>query len=327
MRYIEFPPGAESRLLPFYLSVEEYVARKYDDDCFFIWQVDPTVIVGRNQLIAKEVDEEYCRRQGIHVFRRKSGGGCVYSDRGGLMLSFVVSEDNAATAFVKCMTLLRDALCSLGIAATLSGRNDVMIGDGKVAGAAFYRSAGKSIMHTTLLYDTDLDLLSRPITPSAEKLEGRGVESVRKRVDNVGRHTSMTMDEFRGYIRQRLCGDEAIRLSEMEVSDISVMEREMVTRDFIYGHNPKYSVHRKRYIDGVGEVEAFIDVKKGRIHNINLLGDYFLLGDLDNDLLRRLRGVELTREAITGALADVSLSDVIRGMTKQQLMELLLNRI
>ena len=77
MKYIQLPEKPVRRLT-FYLAAEEYVARYLDEDeCFFMWQVNPTVMFGRNQLIAREVNLDYCRAHDINTFRRKSGGGCV----------------------------------------------------------------------------------------------------------------------------------------------------------------------------------------------------------------------------------------------------------
>ena len=45
-------PDALQRPLSFYLAMEEYVARYVaEEECFFMWQVEPSVIFGRNQLI------------------------------------------------------------------------------------------------------------------------------------------------------------------------------------------------------------------------------------------------------------------------------------
>ena len=76
MFYVSLPEPHVERRLSFFLAMEEYVARHVDaDDCFFLWQVEPTVIFGRNQSVANEVNEAYCRSHGIRMFRRKSGGG------------------------------------------------------------------------------------------------------------------------------------------------------------------------------------------------------------------------------------------------------------
>ena len=55
MTYINLPDNRDRRLV-FYLAMEEYVAGNLDKllgdvphkDAFFMWQVKPTVIVGRN---------------------------------------------------------------------------------------------------------------------------------------------------------------------------------------------------------------------------------------------------------------------------------------
>ena len=75
MTYITLPEEQQHRL-SYYLAMEEYVAREMDvDDGFFMWQVNPTVIFGRNQLIENEVNIDYCRQHHIETYRRKSGGG------------------------------------------------------------------------------------------------------------------------------------------------------------------------------------------------------------------------------------------------------------
>ena len=97
MIYVSLP-NDEQRKLPFYLAVEEYVARELPaGDYFFMWQVQPTVIFGRNQLIEAEVDIDYCRANGIATYRRKSGGGCVYADLDNIMFSYITPDSNAQT--------------------------------------------------------------------------------------------------------------------------------------------------------------------------------------------------------------------------------------
>ena len=89
------------RRLSFYLAMEEYVARKLnsDEDCFFMWQVEPSVIFGRNQLVENEVNLEYCKAKGIRTYRRKSGGGCVYADMCNIMFSYITRSENVSLTF------------------------------------------------------------------------------------------------------------------------------------------------------------------------------------------------------------------------------------
>ncbi|MDE6491264.1 MAG: lipoyltransferase, partial [Muribaculaceae bacterium] len=115
MKYVKLYDGAPSRPLPFYLAMEEYLARtRQEDELWFWWIVPPTVIIGRNQLMDTEVNVPYCREHGIQVYRRKSGGGCVYSDFGNVMFSYVCHSSDVETTFRRYTTGVADMLRSLG---------------------------------------------------------------------------------------------------------------------------------------------------------------------------------------------------------------------
>ena len=188
MKYIELP-AEQPRQLTFYLAMEEYVARHVlepsegvNGDCFFMWQVDPSVIFGRNQLLENEVNMNYCREHGIGIYRRKSGGGCVYADRNNIMFSYITAEQNVGFTFNRYVNMVVHVLQRLGVDARASGRNDVMIGDCKVSGNAFYKMPGRSIVHGTMLYDTDMLNMVGAITPTDAKLLSKGIQSVRQRI-------------------------------------------------------------------------------------------------------------------------------------------------
>lgn len=194
MKYILVPQPEVVRQLPFYFAVEEYVARHYtDDEYFMVWRVAPTVMLGRNQLIENEVNVDYCRRHDIDVFRRKSGGGCIYADLGCLQFSYISSHNNINEAFVQYMSKVADMLVGIGIPASLSGRNDIIVNAQKVAGSAFYGMKERCVLHNSLLFDTHLDHLAEALTPSHDKLQSKGVSSVRQRVTNIGAMTDLTV--------------------------------------------------------------------------------------------------------------------------------------
>ena len=178
-------PQIKDRSLAFYLAMEEFVAREIDDDAVFVWRVAPTVIIGRNEELEAEVNLDYCRSHGVEIIRRKSGGGCVYSDKGNVMISCVFRRGEVAEVFEKYLDSLSECLCSIGLSAVKSGRNDILVNGRKVSGNAFQMLPGRSIVHGTLLYSTDLDALEEAIRPPVEKLERHGVSSVRQRVANL----------------------------------------------------------------------------------------------------------------------------------------------
>ena len=176
MKYILLPKPDTIHQLPFYFAVEEYVARHYTDDDYFIgWRVNPTVMLGRNQLIDNEVNTDYCKEHKIDIFRRKSGGGCIYADKGCIQFSYISRAVNANEAFAAYMQRMADLLKGLKIDAQLSGRNDNLIDGTKVSGCAFYQLSNRSVLHNSLLFDTQLDHLSNALTPAKEKLQSKGV--------------------------------------------------------------------------------------------------------------------------------------------------------
>ena len=187
MKHVILPDNVR-RSLAFYLAMEEFVASEVEGEAFFVWRVEPTVIYGRNQVLENEVNLEYCREHGVDIVRRKSGGGCVYSDLGNIMISYVSGRGTVSEVFDRYMTALTDALRALGVPAEKSGRNDILVEGRKVSGNAFHQLPDRSIVHGTLLYSTDLEALTEAIKPPVEKLQRHGVESVRQRVMNLSEY-------------------------------------------------------------------------------------------------------------------------------------------
>ena len=234
MKYITLPDlTTNERQLSFYLAMEEYVARFIDEpDCFFMWQVTPSVIFGRNQVLENEVNVPYCREHDIQLFRRKSGGGCVYADKANVMLSFVTSEENVGFAFNRFINMILLVLRKMGIEGTGTSHNDVMIGDRKVCGTACYHVGGRSIVHSTMLYDTNMEHMLNAITPSTEKLESKGIQSVRQRITLLKDHIGLSIEEMKGVIKNTLCNGELV-LSPADVEGIEKIEADYLREEFI----------------------------------------------------------------------------------------------
>lgn len=323
MIYVELPEE-KNRRLPFYLAMEEYIAREFPaQEYFFIWQVEPTVIFGRNQLVESEVDVAYCKANGIQFYRRKSGGGCVFADRSNLMLSYITPDANVNFTFNRYMLMVEDALQRLGVEAKTTGRNDILVDGKKVSGNAFYKLPGRSIVHGTMLYDTNLEYMVNATTPSDAKLRSKGVESVRQHVTTLNKHIPISIDELKSHLKAVLCDSEVV-LTTADVAAIEEMEREYLSDVFIYGNNPAATLVKEERIEGVGEFRVSLEVKAGCIRSVSLSGDFFIIGDIDSMLLARLKGVERTAQAIEEALSGVDVPSVIMNLQKEQLINLII---
>lgn len=321
MIYIALPNDTIRRL-SFYLAMEEYIARYMNyDEAFFMWQVNPTVIFGRNQLMENEVNLEYVKANGIETYRRKSGGGCVYADFSNIMFSYVTKDFNVSFTFEKYLKNVADTLQQLGVNATATGRNDITINERKVSGNAFYRAAGKSIVHGTILFNTDMERLVKSITPNNQKLISKGVESVRKRVTNLSEHISIDIEEFKQFVRTHLCDSEVI-LDNEAIAKIEEIEKEYLSDEFIFGNNPRYSLIKKGYNES-GDIEIRLEIKNGIIKDINIMGDYFLVGDIGEGIYKLLINTPYEKEAIGSLLQKVNIGEYIHNLTNPLFLQIL----
>ena len=234
MKYVALhSPATAGRRLSFFLAMEEWVARHLDgDDYFFLWQVEPSVIFGRNQLLENEVNVAYCREHGIQMFRRKSGGGCVYADQGNIMLSYITKEENTSLAFYTFINMILLVLHKMGITATSTSHNDVLVDGKKVSGTACHLVAGHSIVHGTLLYDTNMEHMLNAITPGPEKLQAKGIQSVRQRITLLKDYLPLSQEMLKAGIKATLCTGEH-QLTADDEAAIEQLEQDYLDKDFI----------------------------------------------------------------------------------------------
>lgn len=242
----ETHPGSstrsESLRLPFFLALEEWAARRLkaqgaNDALFFAWRQGPdTVICGRNQDIPLEVDMNHCRREGIDIVRRRSGGGAVVADAGNIMFSYIAPlQENVETFFHAYSEMLAYALRQLGFAAEATGRNDICIAGRKVSGGAFYTPLpGMGIAHSTMLVDAPAPRMLAALTPSRAKLESHGVKSVSARISSLrenGCHDSP--EQLAQRICDLVCTGPALALDENTLNEIRSLEARYYNPEFL----------------------------------------------------------------------------------------------
>lgn len=228
----------ENKRLVWYLALEEYVAARVKEDTIFFWIVSPTVIFGRHQVMLNEVNTAFCEAHEIAMYRRKSGGGCVYADRGNLMISYITNNTHSEAVFQHYLDLMTHALSQAGYPAVKSEHNDVLVNGRKVSGNACYALPTGTIVHGTLLWNVDFEVLQQAITPTREKLQKHGVESVRQRVVNLSSIPSLqairTVEDMRDYLASCFATETA-SLTDEEIRAIDAIEAEYLDPDFIAG--------------------------------------------------------------------------------------------
>ena len=217
----------------FNMSFDEYCLQRLpSDDCvFYLWQNRPSVIIGHNQDARREVNLEYLQEHGIALARRVTGGGAVYHDLQNLNYSIVGRRPR--------IDVIVEALRSLGVPAELTGRNDIFVEGRKVSGFARSVYHQRELIHGTLMYDVDIDVLTRALDTPESKLNRKGVASVRSRVANLKDYLP-GIDDI-GQFRERLhallaCGDQEIFLGPEAYERIEKRRIEkFAAPEWIYG--------------------------------------------------------------------------------------------
>ena len=196
------------------IALETYLVenRLVDEPILLFYINDPSIIVGRNQNTIEEVNQAYVEEKGIRVVRRMSGGGTVYHDRGNFSFCFIKDDDGSFRDFASFTQPVIQALHKMGAkGAELKGRNDLLIEDKKFSGNAMYAKNGRMTAHGTILFDADLDEVTKALKPRKEKFESKGIKSVRSRVTNIKPYVSteyqkLTTEQFRDLLLLEIFG-------------------------------------------------------------------------------------------------------------------------
>ena len=153
-------------------GLEHYFAteKRLPDTVFLFWRTTPTLMVGKYQNILEEINKPYADAHGIHLVRRMSGGGTIYTDLGGWQFTFIEHSPNQQIEFAQYIGPVVDAVRELGADASFNGRNDLLIDGKKFSGNAQYRLGDCIVHHGSLLYDTNIEQMVASTTVDPYKI-------------------------------------------------------------------------------------------------------------------------------------------------------------
>ena len=253
--YVEFQGETTRRSAAFYLAAEEFLAREMPaDDYVFMWRLNPTCVYGRNQNPNVELDLDFCRLNGVDVVRRKSGGGTIFADENNIMISLVTRNGSVEDIFGQFSQTISAGLRSLGVPASVSGRNDIILDGGKkICGGAFYHLKERSIVHSTMLYDTNPLLMQGCLTPQRAKMQSKGVKSVESRIGLLKDYLSCGVEKLQEQLRYILT-DRHIVLTPETIGRIEEIEKPYHVAEYLF---PSTSLlHRKALLTLSGRIEG-----------------------------------------------------------------------
>ena len=326
MRYLKNPQTD-----PYYnMAFDEYCLENLplDEPVFYLWQNRPAVIVGMNQEINTEVNLGYLEKNGIALVRRVTGGGAVYHDLGNLNYTIVGRSEDLERDYPEYAGLMMKALQELGVPATLSGRNDILVDGKKVSGFAKRVCKNRLMVHGTLMFDVNLEVLTQALCPPATKLQSKGIASVRSRVTNLCEHLPhlANIQAFSQALERILScqyTDEEYPLSSDELASIQQLADEKFSQwEWTYGHSPKATLTHSARLK-CGTVEVHLTLAENRIASCRFGGDF--LGNLPvTDVESALKGVIYDAEAISQCLSAIGIQQYFDRVEPEELVKLMI---
>ncbi|ANI29406.1 lipoate--protein ligase [Yersinia entomophaga] len=303
----------------FNLAVEDCIFRQMSPDqrVLFLWRNDNTIVIGRAQNPWKECNTRRMAEDGIKLARRSSGGGAVFHDLGNTCFTFMAGKPE----YDKTVStqIILNALKTLGIDATASGRNDLVVvtegGERKVSGSAYRETKDRGFHHGTLLINANLGRLVDYLNPDPKKLQAKGIASVRSRVANL-------VELIPGIDHEQICRaieqsyfdyyDERAQaeiISPLALPDLPGFSEQFARQsswEWNFGQAPAFN-HQMDTRFQWGGVEVHLDVLRGSIERSQVFTDSLNPTPLET-LAERLPGVAYRPEAVD-ALCQTLIAD------------------
>ncbi len=309
------------------IALEAYAFRELtsEDEIFILWINEPAIIIGKHQNTIQEINKEYTDEHGIHVVRRLSGGGAVYHDLNNLNYTIISNKsEEGAFDFKTFSQPVIATLADLGVKAEFTGRNDLEIDGKKFCGNAQAYYKGRMMHHGCLLFDVDMSVLGDALKVSKDKIESKGIKSVRARVTNILNELpeKITVNEFSDKILEKmketypdmteyvLSEDELVKIQESA-------DTQFGTWDWTYGKAPEYTIERNvRY--PAGKINTFANVQQSVIKNIKFYGDFFGIKDVE-DIEKILIGTKYEYKDVLEKLKTIDTAQYFSRITVEEI--------
>jgi len=289
-------------------SIEEILTDnvKSDEVILYLWQNDNTVVIGQNQNAWREVRLEAFNEDKGSLMRRITGGGAVYQDLGNQIFTFIAPPN--LYDLDKQIEVIRRAVSTFGLDAQKIGRNDILVDGKKFSGNAFRKTKHAKVQHGTLLVNTDMSKLVNFLNPSKEKLESKGVTSVRSRVVNLAElNPEITIEKlqvalleaFKEVYNQEL---HQIKEDDIDQEELTDLIEHYSSDDWKLGPVSPFNYEAKNRFS-FGEIIFNLEVVNGIVSHAVVYSDA-LDSDWINQIQTQLNGIPFNKESLIKAIPD-----------------------
>lgn len=259
------------------LAVEEYILTHINpgEVVLYLYTHRDSVIIGKNQNAWGECRHEKLERDGGKLARRISGGGAVFHDTGNLNFSFIA--DKSRYDLHRQLKVMLDAAKMFGVDAEFSGRNDILAEGRKFSGNAFCMRKSSAFHHGTILIDSDMGKLAGYLAVPKDKIESKGIASVRSRVVNLAElNPEISPAKMTEALRQAFAEEygqpQDYPFTQAAWDEIAAIEKRNASWEWIFGESPKFDITTKTRFPW-GGIELLLSTKDGKVTDAKLYSD------------------------------------------------------
>jgi lipoate-protein ligase A len=310
----------------FNLASEEYLLKCKEEDVFLLYRNKPSIVVGKHQNTLAEINLPFVQEQEILVARRISGGGTVFHDLGNLNFAFFTAgKEGDLVDYRRATRPIIEALGEMGLEVKLGERNELLLERLKISGTASHVWKKRVLHHGTLLFSSEMRDLSAALQPGHERFTDRAVRSVPSRVTNIRDHLKEDMDveQFQERLLDfMLRTRKDARVYQFSPEDMAEIEKgrdtKFATWEWNFGYSPRYQFC-KSISFGAGQLDLHMNVEKGMIRELKMVGDFTSLKDIV--LLEKfLVGAIHDPETLRIKLSEIQVSDYISGLENEDFL-------
>lgn len=313
---------------PYYnLALEEYVLNNFRDDSYvLLWQNDHTIVIGKHQNTMSEINEKAVNELGVKIVRRNTGGGAVYHDLGNLNFSYMDKWDGMSDlGSDKFLQPVIRTLGKLGVQAEKKGRNDLLIEGRKISGNAQTVVKNRILHHGTLLLNSNLGMLTEVLNVAKDKIETKGIKSVRSRVANIQEYlkNEISVGEFKTILLETFFESEEIeevKITSEQNSEILKLQKEKYESwEWNFGRSPQGNFLNEERFPG-GKIAVEMVIKNGVITTCKIWGDFLTLLDI-SEIEKAMLGVRHESPDIRNTLMKYDLWKYFKDISIEELMK------
>ncbi|AKU79703.1 lipoate--protein ligase [Spiroplasma turonicum] len=316
------------------LATEEYLTKsnKFEEPILFLWQNDNTIVVGRNQNAASEINLQSAESDNVNIIRRNTGGGTVFHDLGNMNFSIIYTdkENKGVSMFSQMLEPVIETLNRLGVKAEFSGRNDIVLNGKKISGNAMWKYKDRFLQHGTILFNANLDKLTKYLTVDRAKILSKNIASIAARVTNINSEVDEKIDimVFWDELINTYKKNDSVKNLELTSNDIeeikSIYENKYKDPNWTFTKNANFDYVNKTRLEGKGSFEIYMNVIDNKIKNIKIFGDF--LGYFGTETLEdKLVNVEYKASEIKKVIESLNIKDIFgENIEVQDILNLLI---